>query len=373
MPLGARSLGEHPEPGPDAPPLRLEDLDFPLPAELIAQHPPPRRDTCNLLRLQRPSGERSIHRFTDLPDLLRSGDVLVRNVSRVRPARLQARRADTGGRSELLRVEPEKPARWWVLARPARALSAGMCLHLADGTELTVVGTGAGGRRLLEFPAGIRPLDVARRLGSMPLPPYIRRPVEPADAEAYQTVYARVDGSVAAPTAGLHFTPELLGTLAARDIHCVDVVLHIGPGTFAPVRHADPLQHRMDAERFEVARQALAACDAARRQGGRIVAVGTTAARLLESVALWERGAGSGRVELQAAGDTLHGRTRLFVYPPYAFRRVDVLLTNFHLPRSTLLLLVDAFAGREAVRAAYAEAVARRFRFFSYGDAMLIE
>jgi len=270
-------------------------------------------------------------------------------------------------------VEPETPARWWVLARPARPLRRGMVLRLDDGTELTVVEADADGRRLVEFPTHASPLEVARRLGTLPLPPYVRRAPEPADAEAYQTVYAAVDGSVAAPTAGLHFTSELLAALAARGIAALDFLLHIGPGTFQPLRTAEPRRQRMHWERFEVERRVVQAWEATRRAGGRIVAVGTTAARLLESVALWEGGEAGDSVELQEAGGWLRGRTRLFLRPPCVFRRVDVLLTNFHLPRSTLLLLVHAFAGRDAVRRAYAEAVARRFRFFSYGDAMLIE
>ncbi len=353
--------------------MRLEDLDFDLPAALVAQRPSAQRDACNLLRLQRAPVSTGVHRFAELPDLLRPGDLLVRNTSRVIPARLPAWRVDTRGRCELLLVEPDLAGRWWVLARPARALRPQMRLHLADQSSVRVVAEAAGGRRLLEFAPGIDVLAVAHRLGAVPLPPYIRRDADAADSESYQTVYAHQEGSVAAPTAGLHFTPAMFDALAARGIACVDLVLHIGPGTFAPVRCEDPRRHPMHWERFEVERQVLERCARARGHGGRVVAVGTTTARVLESMALWQGGDAGDSLELDDAGAVLRGRTRLMIHPPYAFRSVDILLTNFHLPRSTLLLLVDAFAGREAIRAAYAEAVARRFRFFSYGDAMMIE
>jgi len=352
----------------------LSDLDFDLPAELIAQRPTAARDACRLLCLERARPERlEEHAFRDLPDLLRPGDLLVRNVTRVIPARLQAVKEPTGARCEFLLLEPERNGGWWALGRPARRLGAGTRLRLADGTPVEVQERGADGRCRLVFPAGVDVVERARAQGAMPLPPYIHRAADAQDVEDYQTVYARVDGSVAAPTAGLHFTPELLAALAARAIHCVDLVLHVGPGTFQPIRCSDPRRHVMHWERFSVERAALARLDSARAAGRRTVAVGTTVARALESVAAWERGERHDEIEIQAAGDCLQGRTRLFVYPPTEFRRVDALLTNFHLPRSTLLLLVDAFAGRAARRAAYAEAVSRRFRFFSYGDAMLIE
>jgi S-adenosylmethionine:tRNA ribosyltransferase-isomerase len=232
---------------------------------------------------------------------------------------------------------------------------------------------GQAGRRLLDFESEESVLDLARRLGVLPLPPYIRRAATPRDRETYQTVYARVDGSVAAPTAGLHFTPTLLEQLSRQGVLLVDLVLHVGPGTFAPVREKDPRQHAMHWERFELERSALERCDRARREGKRVVAVGTTVARVLESLSLWEVSPEANEVELVEAGPLLRGRTRLFLYPGRPFRRVDVLITNFHLPRSTLLLLVDAFAGPDRRRRAYAHAVARGYRFFSYGDAMWIE
>jgi S-adenosylmethionine:tRNA ribosyltransferase-isomerase len=246
-------------------------------------------------------------------------------------------------------------------------------VQLADGTPLKLEAAGEPGERLLWPPAGIDVAERAHLLGSPPLPPYVRRDADAADTSDYQTVYARTEGSVAAPTAGLHFTSALLETIAGRGVDIVDVVLHVGLATFQPIRSDDPTQHRMHWERFEVEQAVLDRCDAARAAGGRVVAVGTTVVRVLESVAAWERRQATQDLDIAAAGPLLRGRTRLFLYPPHAFQRVDALITNFHWPRSTLLLLVDAFAGRETVRAAYAHAVDERYRFFSYGDAMWIE
>jgi S-adenosylmethionine:tRNA ribosyltransferase-isomerase len=359
----------------EAAPLRLADLDFDLPPELVAQRPLPQRDACRLLHVRRaaPGAALVERRFEALPSLLQPGDVLVRNVTRVIPARLQAVKETTGAHCEILLLEPEAHGGWWSLVRPARRLPPGSHARLVDGTPLEVVAAADGGRRLLLFPADVNVLERARALGTMPLPPYIRRPADAEDVVRYQTVYARVDGSVAAPTAGLHFTPELLRRLEARGVQCVDLVLHVGLGTFQPIRCEDPLRHPMHWERFEIGLESLARLDAARSAGGRVVAVGTTVARALESVALWERSLARDVIELEEREGALQGRTRLFIHPPHAFRRFDALLTNFHLPCSTLLLLVDAFAGREARRRAYAHAVQKRFRFFSYGDAMLVE
>lgn len=351
--------------------MRLEDLDFDLPQELIAQRPVAERDACRLLRLRRQGGATSEHRFRDLPALLRPGDLLVRNTSRVLAARLLGRREPGGTRCELLLTDPAPAGRWWALVRPARKLPVDVHVLLTDGTRVRIADTGPAGRRLLEFPAGDDGVRVAERVGSVPLPPYIRRPAEAGDRAAYQTVYARETGSVAAPTAGLHFTHALLETLRARGIEFADLVLHIGPGTFEPIRSADPARHRMHWERFWVPHSTVQRVERARRTGARIVAVGTTAARVLES--LVQSGHRGADVEIEKRADVWSGRTRLFIHPPYEFRSVDALLTNFHLPRSSLLLLVDALAGRTAIRAAYAHAVARRFRFFSYGDAMLID
>ena len=342
--------------------MRLADLDYELPPELIAQHPPPRREDARLLVVERATGTLHDGSVTDVARWLRAGDVLALNETRVRPARLTVRRA-TGGRVVLLVVRPAEPAgHWRVLARPARNARVGERLTTADSSlALEVTAEEPDGVRVVRVAAG--DLDEAlRRLGEVPLPPYIHRPPEAADRDRYQTVFARVDGAVAAPTAALHFSESLLGRLEAMGVGSARLVLHVGPGTFRPIVDEDPTRHRMDEEWFEVPAGAAAALGDARRRGGRIVAVGTTVVRALESAC--DANAG----ELAAAS----GWTRAFIHPPYAFRAVDSLLTNFHLPRTSLLLLVAAFAGEDLLRRAYAHAVASRYRFYSYGDAMLV-
>lgn len=343
--------------------MRLEDLDYDLPESLIAQHPAERREDARLLVVERVTGALHDQRITDLPRWLRPGDVLALNETRVRPARLHVRRP-TGGRVELLFVRPEagEGERWRVLARPAKHARTGAVLAgPEDDLELDVVGEGDQGERVVRVLRG--DLDaVLRRRGEIPLPPYIRRPADDADRDRYQTVYARVDGAVASPTAGLHFTPQLLAALEARGVGSARVLLHVGPGTFRPVTVADPAEHRMDEEWYEVTAAAAEALAAARERGGRIVVVGTTSVRALESAC-------------DACGGTpgaSSGWTRKFIRPPYAFQAADALMTNFHLPRTTLLLLVAAFAGEALLRAAYAHAVRERYRFYSYGDAMLV-
>lgn len=343
--------------------MRLEDLDYDLPAELIAQHPAERREDARLLVVERATGTLHDRRFSDLPEWLRGGDVLALNETRVRPARLHVRRP-TGGRVELLFVRPEPGdgERWRVLSKPAKHARAGAVLADATGAlALEVVQEGESGERIVRVLHG--DLDtVLREQGEIPLPPYIHRTADASDRERYQTVYARVDGAVASPTAGLHFTPALLDTLAARGVGTARLLLHVGPGTFRPVTAADPAGHRMDEEWFDLPPVAAAALAGARARGGRIVAVGTTSVRALESAC-------------DACGGlpgVSSGWTRKFIHPPYAFRAVDALVTNFHLPRTTLLLLVGAFAGPELLRRAYAHAVRERYRFYSYGDAMLV-
>jgi S-adenosylmethionine:tRNA ribosyltransferase-isomerase len=345
--------------------VRLEDLDYDLPPERIAQHPATRREDARLLVVERASGTLRDLRITDLPELIRPGDALVLNETRVRPARLTVRRRPTGGRIALLFVRPALPEQgnhaWHALARPARNARVGAVLEAEGGLVLEVVGAGSEGERLVSVAAG--DLDATlSAVGEVPLPPYIHRAPEPSDRERYQTVFAKTEGAVAAPTAGLHFTEDLLEVLERRSVELVRTLLHVGPGTFRPVTAADPGQHRMDEEYFELSAPAAEQLGAARARGGRIVAVGTTVVRTLES-ACDARGG-----ELAAAS----GWTRKFILPPYRFRAVDVLLTNFHLPRTTLLLLVAAFAGENLVRRAYAHAVAERYRFYSYGDAMLV-
>ena len=343
--------------------MRLEDLDYDLPESLVAQHPADRRDEARLLVVERATGALHDRSFRDLPRWLRAGDALALNETRVRPARLYLRRA-SGGRVELLFVRPEagEGEHWRVLARPAKHARTGAVLTTADGAlEIEVTGEGELGERVVRVRRG-ELVAVLREQGEIPLPPYIRRPADEADRERYQTVYARVEGAVASPTAGLHFTPGLLAALEADGVRSARVLLHVGPGTFRPVTAADPAEHRMDEEWFEVTPEAAATLRAAREAGGRIVVVGTTSVRALESAC-------------DAGGGTLgaaSGWTRKFIRPPYHFQAADALLTNFHLPRTTLLLLVGAFAGPDLLRAAYAHAVRGRYRFYSYGDAMLV-
>jgi S-adenosylmethionine:tRNA ribosyltransferase-isomerase len=347
--------------------LRL--LDYALPEELIAQHPAAQREEARLLVVERASGRLTDSRFAELGRWLRPGDTLVVNETRVRPARLMLRRP-SGGRVELLFVRPvaggsggtTSDERWQVLAKPAKHAAAGARLATADGAlAVEVVAEGEQGERTVRIAAGS--LDaVLRAQGETPLPPYIHRPPTAEDTERYQTVYARVEGAVAAPTAGLHFSEALLASLAAIGIRRVPVTLHVGPGTFRPITADDPREHRMEEEWFEVSEAAAAELHATRERGGRIVAVGTTSVRALESMA---DACGGG---LGAAS----GWTRKYIVPPYTFRAVDALITNFHLPRTTLLLLVAAFVGEGPLCEAYAHAVRERYRFYSYGDAMVI-
>lgn len=334
--------------------LTTSDFDYHLPPEAIAQHPGERGES-RLLVLGRTSEER---RFADLPDLLDPGDLLVVNDTRVIPARLRARRP-TGGRVEILLVEREGPASWWCLLRPGRRLPPGAPLAIESGPAARVEER-ADGRCRLTFEQPIGPL--LAEIGETPLPPYIDRPVEPPDRQRYQTVYAARPGAVAAPTAGLHFTPALLAALERRGIRQASLTLHVGPGTFRPVKAENPEEHVMDSERFEIPEATAQAVAATRRNGRRVVAVGTTVVRSLEAAATSDG--------LVAAGA---GRTGLYIRPGYGFRVVDRLITNFHLPRSTLLMLVCAFAGRNRVLDAYRQAVGSGFRFYSYGDAMLVD
>jgi S-adenosylmethionine:tRNA ribosyltransferase-isomerase len=339
--------------------MLVRDFDFELPGELIAQRPRPRGESRLFVIDAAPAyRHRSI---ADLPALLRPGDLLVVNDTRVIPARLFARRVGGGGRVELLLVERLDERCWECLVRPGRKARPGTRLELAPELDAEIAGESGDGRRLVRFSAPVEPR--LEELGHVPLPPYIDRPDEPEDRERYQTVWAREPGAIAAPTAGLHFSEELLAALAARGVERRAVTLHVGIGTFKPVTAELVHEHRMDAERWLVPEEAARAIAAARAGGRRVVAVGTTVVRTLESAAR----EGGGEVRPGA------GSTDLFIVPGFRFRVVDALLTNFHLPRSTLLMLVSAFAGRERVLAAYREAIAEGYRFFSYGDAMLVE
>lgn len=337
--------------------MRRSDFHYELPAELIAQQPPARRDAARLLFLDGASGATRDRRFPDLPDLLRPGDLLVLNRTRVIPARLFAARP-TGGRVEVLieRLLGADTALAW--CRSSKPLRAGATLDLPGGGHAVV----AGRRETLfelRFDVPLTPLLEAH--GHVPLPPYIRRPDAAADRERYQTVYGDEPGAVAAPTAGLHFDRPMLDRLAAAGIAQATVTLHVGAGTFEPLREEEVARNRLHSERFVVDEAACAAVAAARERGGRVVAVGTTSVRALETAA-----GADGRLR---AGE---GETELFITPGYRFRAVDALITNFHLPESSLLMLVCAFAGTEHVLAAYRHAVAERYRFFSYGDAMFV-
>lgn len=355
--------------------MRTDDFDFELPPDLIAQHPAPNRDESRLLVLHRP-GNRIEHRcFPDLLEYLRPGDVLVLNNSRVIPARLRGVNAKTGGKFELLLLEENAPNDWWVMLRPGKRSRAGTQIILcdADGQPAnvcaTVAGTNDEGHRRLQFSGTPDISHELERLGEVPLPPYIERQNQrPEDKERYQTVFARTDGSVAAPTAGLHFTPELLEQIHARGVQICFVTLHVGAGTFLPVKTDSLATHKMHTEWFELSDETANAINGAKNSGRRVIAIGTTTVRVLESVAALNN------VKIVKNA----GKTGIFIHPPFSFQVVDALLTNFHLPRSTLLMLACAFVapgetrGREMMLRAYAEAVRERYRFYSYGDAMLI-
>ena len=337
--------------------LCLDDFDYDLPAELIAQAPLTQRSASRLLAVA--GSQFSDHAFTDLPSLLRAGDLLVINDTRVLHARLLGQK-DSGGQVEVLIERPlatTDASEVLAQVRASKSPRTGSKLHLEDALDVEVLGR-EGEFYRLRFPGNA--LELAEQHGRLPLPPYIARNAVEADESRYQTVYAREKGSVAAPTAGLHFDEALLAELEAGGVRRASVTLHVGAGTFQPVRVQDLSQHQMHSERFEVPAATLKAIAETRAKGGRVVGVGTTSLRALESAF--------------ATGDTLVGAgdTALFITPGYQFRVVDMLITNFHLPKSTLLMLVSAFSGVEEIRAAYRQAIARRYRFFSYGDAMLL-
>ncbi len=342
--------------------MRVDLFDFDLPAERIAYAPVEPRDAAKLLHVSAALSDKHVR---DLPSLLSAGDVLVMNDSRVIPARLFT---EVNGKTiEVLLHQPTESdaehAVWVAFARPARKLKEGMTLHFAPDFSAQVTGRTADGQVVLRFPYDAATLfDKLRAHGHIPLPPYIARADEAADKTHYQTVYAAHDGSVAAPTAGLHFTPELLETIKARGVHIVFVTLHVGAGTFQPVKVEDTNDHVMHREAISISAEAAATINRARAAGGKVVAVGTTSLRILESVAD-ESG--------QLAAYT--GSTAIFITPSYRFKIVDRLMTNFHLPKSTLFMLVSAFAGLERMQAAYAHAIANNYRFYSYGDTSLLE
>jgi S-adenosylmethionine:tRNA ribosyltransferase-isomerase len=360
--------------------MLVNEFDYPLPSELIAQQPLPERDASRMMLLDRAAGSFQDHAFRELPQILRPGDLLVFNNTKVFPARLLGRRRGTTAQKigkhnpaareflaaeiELLLTRQESEDRWQGLVHPGRKVRTGEALIFGDGElEAEVLGRGEYGVRQVRLEARRGNIeDAIDRLGHVPLPPYIRRPDEPADRRTYQTVYAKVRGAVAAPTAGFHFTERVFAELAARGIETCEITLHVGLGTFQPVRVERVEEHRMEAERFEISEPAAVAVNRALDEGRRVIAVGTTCMRTLEYVAR------------EHAGRIVPGRgeTNLFVFPGFPFQIVRALLTNFHLPKSTLLMLVSAFAGWELIFRAYQHAVAERYRFYSYGDCMLI-
>jgi len=346
--------------------MLTEDFDYRLPKDLIAQHPLRQRDACRLLVLDRRTGAVTHTMFADLVNLLRPDDLLVLNDTRVMPARLFCRK-ESGGKVELLFTGQIDPTTWKALAKPGRRLKPGTVLqvdHDPDAGTLVIEGMVPGGERVVRLAAGARYASIAEvieRRGCMPLPPYIRRPAGDSDRQDYQTVYARKAGAVAAPTAGLHFTPELFAALRERGTGCAFLTLHVGIGTFLPVKVSDPSAHVMHEEPYELSQEAVEAVMRAKRAGGRVIAVGTTAVRVLEHCALLPGGFHASK-----------GVTNLKILPPYAFKVADGIITNFHLPKSTLLMLVSAFASLEYILAAYGEAAREKYRFFSYGDAMFI-
>ena len=339
--------------------MKTADFDFELPQELIAQTPLTRRDASRLLTLDKHSGAREHRNFYELPQLLRPGDCLVMNDSRVLPARLIGHR-ETGGACEVLLLVDRGDNLWECLVRPGRKLKPGTKVIFGDG-ELTgvVEAEVEGGNRLVRFFYRGIFLEVLERLGRMPLPPYITAELQ--DAERYQTVYSRVTGSAAAPTAGLHFTPELLAQLEGMGVSLCYVTLHVGLGTFRPVKAEDILEHEMHSEYCVIPQETADIINRTKAAGGRVICVGTTSCRTVES---WAGEDGT----MKASA----GWTNIFIYPGYRFKVLDGLITNFHLPQSTLIMLVSALAGRENVLDAYREAVEERYRFFSFGDAMFI-
>ena len=345
--------------------MKRDELDFDLPEELIAQRPAVPRDAARLLVVNRDANSIEHHTFLDLTGYLRSGDALVLNNTRVLPARFFCRRS-TGGEIEALFLRAADNA-WRVLLRPSARLRIGETLYCVAADQGFEIRTRLDrGEWEIQPVPPVDPVTLLERIGQTPLPPYIRRPEQPdaADRERYQTVYAEHAGAVAAPTAGLHFTPELLEEIEAAGVQVVRLTLHVGMGTFAPILADDLSDHLMHAEYYEIAGETLADLNRVRRSGGRIVAVGTTSVRVLETL--------SGRLGADMPERTHTGWTNIFIYPPYQYRNVDRLLTNFHLPGSTLIALVMAFADRDLIRAAYQAAIEARYRFYSYGDAMLI-
>ena len=354
--------------------MRRTDFHYELPEELIAQHPAERRDQSRLLVLYRSTGEVIHKSFTDFPSFTEPGDLLILNNSKVIPARVRGTKPDSGGNVELLLLEEVTKNQWWCMLKPGKRLREGSRIQLNDlyGQPTPIIGELVGknleGHGNIRFCGTENILHNLPELGETPLPPYIARETAPSpeDISRYQTVYASPPGSVAAPTAGLHFTDEILGQLRSSGVNTAFVTLHVGLGTFAPVKADDIADHQMHYEQYLLSSETARLINRTKAAGKKVIAVGTTSVRVLESVA----------AEAQNLEEKdYHGRTNIFIHPPYDFKLVDRLLTNFHLPESTLMMLISAFAGengRERILDTYRQAIAERYRFFSYGDAMLM-
>jgi len=344
--------------------MQLKDFDFSLPEELIAQHPVARRDASRLMSLDRASGKIASGHFCDLPEFFRAGDLLVLNDTQVIPARLQGQKK-TGGKIEIFLVRRDMQAgsaeEWLCLTKSSRAPKPGTEVLLADDFSAEILAEEDAPYRRVRFRCGGDFMQRIEEIGHLPLPPYIKRQDVEQDRVRYQTVFAREKGAVAAPTAGLHFTEEMLERLRILGVNILPLTLHVGLGTFLPVRVEDIRQHKMHTELYHVPQATAQAVNRAKQEGRRVFALGTTSARTLETAATDD--------DMLQAG---YGESDIFIYPGYRFKMVDALITNFHLPKSTLLMLVSAFAGCEFVLSAYRRAVAERYRFFSYGDCMLI-
>jgi len=341
--------------------MKTNDFDYFLPSELIAQTPVEPRDQSRLMALNRSDGSIKHHKFFEITDYLRAGDVLVFNNSRVIPARLKGRKVDSGGRVEILLLCRLDTNIWQALVKPGKRVNIGTRVEITNEGEAKVLAEVTGlrqdGIKVISF-SDETPLS---ELGEIPLPPYIHVPL--VHPERYQTSYASVAGSVAAPTAGLHFTPELLSNIQQMGVHCLFVTLHVGLDTFRPVREDDPLEHPIYKEYGVLAQEVASQLSQAKAEGQRVICVGTTTVRIVEQAA---------QVSSSLPVEPFEGWVSLFILPGYQFRMVDALITNFHLPKSTLLMLVTAFAGRDFVNRAYTEAIASNYRFYSFGDAMLI-
>ncbi len=340
---------------------KLDDFEYELPSELIAQYPLKVRESCRLMTVHRKTGEITHGQFPDLTRLLSPGDCLVLNDTRVFPARLFGRKDRTGAQVEVFLLRNLEGNLWEILVKPARKIRIGNKIIFADDLWCDVVDNTLSGGRIVEFSSNGNIFPILEKIGNMPLPPYIKRLPEKDDREYYQTVYAQKPGAVAAPTAGLHFSQKLLDRLQKKGIQLATITLHVGLGTFRPIKVEDISRHKMDSEYYEVEPESAQIINRIREKGGKIVAVGTTAVRVLETLS-------DPRGYIRSA----KGWTDKFIYPPYEFRIVDQLITNFHLPASTLIMMVSAFSSLPIIKKAYQAAIDQKYRFFSYGDAMFV-